>query len=78
MVAMIDGSCSPTTSQALNAPKPAPVSSPTSIARPIGSPAWKMAAKTQADSAIVAAGDRSISPEMITMVRTSATSPYSM
>ena len=43
------------------------------MATDTAAPAWKAVPKTQAESAIVAAGDRSISPEMMTSVRTSAT-----
>jgi hypothetical protein len=46
-------------------------------ASPIGNPALNSDAKTQAENAIIAAGDRSISPEMMISVSTSAIIAYS-
>ena len=43
------------------------------MAKGIGMPDACAQAKTQAESAMLAAGERSISPAMITIVRTSAT-----
>ena len=78
MVTMIDGSPKPITSTALNSPMASPATSPRAMQSSIGTPARKQAAKMQADSAIVAAGDRSISPAMMTSVSTSATMANSM
>lgn len=73
MVTMIEGSCRRMISSALNAPISSPATSPTAMASGIDPVAWKVQAKRQAESAMLAAGDRSISPAMITMVSTRAT-----
>ena len=77
MVTMIEGSCSTMTKKALKAPMASPAIRPSPTASGTGTPdAWAQA-KMQADNAMLAAGDRSISPAMMTMVRTSATSAIS-
>ena len=73
MVTMIEGSWKMITMRALSAPMASPAPSPTAMATGIGSPMSCAKANRQAESAMLDAGDRSISPEMITMVSTSAT-----
>ena len=73
MVTMIEGSCSAITMTPLIAPITRPEKRPMTMASGIGMPEACAQAKMQAESAMLAAGDRSISPEMITIVRTSAT-----
>ena len=78
MVTMIEGSCRPMTSKALKSPSSeAREPRQTSDASGIGTPACSTQAKRQADSAMVEAGERSISPAMMTMVSTSAISDSS-
>ena len=73
MVTMIEGSCIRIDMKALRPPMARPAASPTTTASGSASPASCAQAKIQADSAMFAAGDRSISPEITTIVRTSAT-----
>ncbi len=58
---------------ALTAPITTPDARPMATAMGIGTPACCSQAKMQAERAMFAAGERSISPEMITIVRTRAT-----
>ena len=77
MVTMIDGSCSAITMKALSAPMASPARSPMAMASGIGTPAACAQAKRLADSAMLAAPERSISPAMMSIVRMSATSAIS-
>jgi hypothetical protein len=78
MVTMIEGRRCQVTRSALKPPGPAPAATPSAIATGIGSPALAARANRQVDSAIIAATDRSISPETTIMVRTRATMPNSI
>ena len=77
MVTISDGSCRPMTRKALKSPRRNPEPTQTMTASGIGRPACSTQAKRQAVSAIVEAGERSISPAMITMVSISAISDSS-
>ena len=73
MVTMIEGSCMRIVMKALSAPIARPANRPTRTASGRGTPASCTQANIQAERAMFEAAERSISPEMTTIVSTSAT-----